>query len=149
MNIPLRKWIENFKNDVYISFDRKTQCDAGWYDWFCRNSSLRNKTYKMGKIIRQIENGGKIDLDKTYVFFKNNCPCEGPLYDDFRICSLETGDVQFTITIDDKREKNKYSVFGKDKKGKEHWEIPIFATDYSRELVKWLNSPWKNEIRNK
>ena len=32
-----------------------------------------------------------------YVFFKNNSPCFGKLYDDFRFCDMETGDVIYTI----------------------------------------------------
>jgi hypothetical protein len=32
-----------------------------------------------------------------YVFFKNNSPVNGSLYDDFRICDMESGNVLFTI----------------------------------------------------
>ena len=39
-----------------------------------------------------------VDLDSTYVFFKNNCPFDGPLYDDFRICDIESGNVLYTVT---------------------------------------------------
>ena len=39
-----------------------------------------------------------VDLDSTYVFFKNNCPMDGPLYDDFRICDIESGNVLYTVT---------------------------------------------------
>ena len=39
-----------------------------------------------------------VDLDSTYVFFKNNCPLGGPLYDDFRICDVESGNVLYTVT---------------------------------------------------
>jgi hypothetical protein len=39
----------------------------------------------------------KIDTEKNYVFFKNNCPMRGGLYDDFRVCDMETGDVIFTV----------------------------------------------------
>ena len=39
-----------------------------------------------------------IDATKNYTFFKNNCPMQGPLYDDFRICDIETGDVVYTVS---------------------------------------------------
>jgi hypothetical protein len=39
----------------------------------------------------------KIDTEKNYVFFKNNCPMIGSLYDDIRICDMVTGDVLYTI----------------------------------------------------
>ena len=139
----LRKWIFSFNDGVYELADRRTQIEAGWFDWFCRDTSLKNKTYKMGRIIKQIRDGGKVDLDNTYVFFKNNCPLNGPLYDDFRICAIDSGNVQLTIQIDCLWNKSKYAVFGRTPDGEGHWEEAIFETDSSRELVKWLNAPWE------
>ena len=135
----IKNWIEMFNNDCFTGYDVKTQIDAGWYDWFCKGSSLRNKTYKMGKIIKQVKTGGKVDLDNWYVWFKNNCPLNGPLYDDFRFADIQTGDVQFTIQIDCCWNKSKYTVYGR----KNDFETPLFETDKSRELVKWLNSAWE------
>ena len=41
------------------SADKRVQIDAGWYDWFCKDTSLVNKTKRMGNIIKQIKPGGK------------------------------------------------------------------------------------------
>ena len=84
-NIPLRNWIENFDNGVYASPDTDTQCEAGWHDWFCKASALRNKTYSLAPKVKRIANSAKINQNTMYVFFKNNCPLHGSLYDDFRI----------------------------------------------------------------
>ena len=96
--VNITEWLDNFNKGLYDSPDVTTQIDAGWYDWFCKDSSLANKTQVLGKKLVQISKSDKFDNDKTYVFFKNNCPMSGSLYDDFRICDIETGDVIFTIT---------------------------------------------------
>jgi hypothetical protein len=139
----LRQWISNFNKGLYDEYNRKTQIEAGWFDWFCRDSSLRNKTYKLGRVVKQIKDGGKVDLDKNYVFFKNNCPLNGPLYDDFRICSIENGNLKFTVQFGCCWNKSKYAVYGRTPDGEGHWENAIFETNSSRELVKWLNRPWE------
>ena len=109
--IALTQWIENFLNGQYDATDVKAQILAGWYDWFCKDSSLVNKTKKMGNIIKQVKDGGKVNLKDWYVWFKNNCPLNGPLYDDFRFARLETGDVQLTIQIDCCWNNHKFSVW--------------------------------------
>src|SRR5690554_7029292 len=45
--ITLRDWIQRFNNNEFEILDVKVQIDAGWYDWFCRDTSLKNKTKKM------------------------------------------------------------------------------------------------------
>ena len=92
-NIPIRQFLKNFDEGKYDDPSRSTQIDAGWYDWFCKDSSLKNKTVKLTKKLKQIVNSEKINQDTMYVFFKNNCPMVGSLYDDFRICNLESGEV--------------------------------------------------------
>lgn len=93
----LRQWVENFVNGDYRHNDAKTQCAAGWFDWFCKDGSLVSKTYALAPKVRKVAKSPKIDVDKVYLLFKNNCPLNGTLYDDFRICDLETGDVIFTV----------------------------------------------------
>lgn len=135
-NIKLATWIQNFKEGKFDHPDFLTQCDAGWYDWFCKDTSLVNKTKRMGSIIKQIKEGGKINLEKTFVWFKNNFPLNGPLYDAFFIADIETGDGIYTVGIGCPWDGDeKYKVYGKENK----FMKPIFATESSRELVKWFN----------
>jgi hypothetical protein len=142
--LRLFRWIDEFMEGNFDADDVRTQILAGWYDWFCKDSSLANKTKKMGNIIKQVKRGGKVDIENWYVWFKNNCPLNGPLYDDFRFADLETGSVMFTIQIDCCWNKSRYAVYGRTPDGEFHSDEPLFETDSSRELVKWLNSPWEN-----
>ena len=67
--IPLNIWIERFKNAEFENENTKIQIEAGWYDWFCKDTSLKNKTKKMGNIIKQIKAGCKINLNETFYFY--------------------------------------------------------------------------------
>lgn len=89
-----------------------------WYDYFCKPSSLVNKgralIRKLKKIYKLNELSGRkyFDPNKTYVFFKNNCPFCGNLYDDFRICDLETREVIFTIQVNRYDQKHSAELWG-------------------------------------
>lgn len=140
--ITIWNWINNFMMSKYDSEDVKTQIEAGWYDWFCKDSSLANKTKRMGRIIKRIH-GGKVDINRWYVWFKNNCPLNGPLYDDFRFADIETGEVQFTIQIDCCWNLRKYVVWGRKAPGEPFQsDKPLFETDDVKELVDWFNTAW-------
>jgi hypothetical protein len=94
--VTLREQIDAFELQGRIIGDY-AHC-SGFYDWFCSDGALEAKARKlMPKAIKFAKAKG-IDLDRHYVWFKNNCPMNGPLYDDFRIASLETGDNVFTVT---------------------------------------------------
>lgn len=75
----------------------------GFYDWFCSDAGLANRAKRLQSNVRSFLNamekkGKAIDLESHYVFFKNNCPGSGNLYDSFSICQIEGGNVQFWVT---------------------------------------------------
>jgi hypothetical protein len=81
------------------SFDAERNFDCGvWYDWFCSEKALVNKGKLLLGKVKVIAKSSKFDNDKCYVFFKNNCPMSGPLYDSFSICDIESGDVLYWVT---------------------------------------------------
>jgi len=103
MKTTLRQQLEAFENGVFLDSDGRDdgQKDTGcfvFYDWFCKTSSLKRKAESLFKKTKLFVKMKDVDLDSTYVFFKNNCPLGGPLYDDFRICDIESGNVLYTVT---------------------------------------------------
>jgi hypothetical protein len=126
----IRRYLENYDKGLYKNPDFNTQCDAGWYDWFCEERELCNKTIKLTNFLKQIVFSKKINIDTMYVFFKNNCPCDGNLYDDFRICDIEKdGEVVYTITPASGFNNNKgmSEVWGRENK----FEGPIIEGSWS------------------
>ena len=71
--------------------DPETQKDNSWgfYDWFCKDSKLKDIAYgfipKLSFLVAQ----GILNGDSTYVWFKNNCPCQGHLYTDMRFSLMD------------------------------------------------------------
>lgn len=57
---PLKDWIQAFNNGSFESNDVKVQINAGWYDWFCKDSSLKNKTKRMGTSLRKLNQVAKL-----------------------------------------------------------------------------------------
>lgn len=120
-SISISQWIEKFDRGNFDSPDIDTQISAGWYDWFCKDGALRNKTYKLAPKIKRIAKIlGEEFCDSHYVFFKNNCPLDGSLYDDFRFCDMKTGDVIYTISpsLGYRSLKGKSEVWGAENKFK-------------------------------
>ena len=141
--LNVSRWIDEFNEGNFADADIKVQILAGWYDWFCKDSSLANKTKRMGNIIKKVKDGGKVNMADWYIWFKNNCPLNGPLYDDFRFADIETGEVQFTIQIDCCWNLRKYVVWGRKEPGAPfNSEKPLFESDSAKELVDWLNTAW-------
>lgn len=134
--ISMKDWVERFNDGKYASSDVQAQIEAGWYDWFCRDSSLVNKTKRMGNIIKQIKPGGKVDLESNFVWFKNNCPLDGPLYDDFRIAGINSDPTLIVIQINNRANECRYTVFGR----LNDFRTPVFSSNSLRKIIKWLNT---------
>jgi hypothetical protein len=65
----------------------------GFFDWFCRDKSLKNKMLALKGKVAFLVKSGVINGDENYVIFKNNCPMEGELYDDLRVIDIETDEM--------------------------------------------------------
>ncbi len=136
--LNLREQLSNFNSGKYLNPDVSTQINAGWYDWFCKDESLARKTKSLFGKLKQVINSPKIgSLEDKYVFFKNNCPMDGSLYDDFRICDKKTGDVIFTITPKSGHRslKGAGEVWGRENK----FEGPLFSGSWL-EIKNWFNN---------
>jgi hypothetical protein len=130
-NISVREWIEKFNNGEFEDADIDTQIEAGWYDWFCKRDELPKRLKKMGNIIKDIKND--FILDNFRVWFKNNCPLEHPLYDDFRFEPIIKDSKK---DDEDKREQLYFGIscdFPYDHKYK--YEIFTARNDYSVEFT--------------
>jgi len=100
-----------------------------FYDWFCKDTSLERRATRLIRKVRKILQSSKLDINKQYVFFKNNCPIGAPLYDDFRICDIESGNVVYTI-IPGKNGEIWGSANG--------FSEPLFEGSW-KEIAKWFN----------
>ena len=99
-----------------------------FYDWFCKDSSLERKANTLfPKVKKFIAANPDIDILRTYVFFKNNCPGYGSLYDDFRICNDD--EVLFTV-IPKCSHSGKAEIWGKNAVG--HFECLKRAETFSK-----------------
>lgn len=97
MKTTLTQQLKAFDEGRYLdSNGYESEC-YNFFDWFCKDKALKAKSERLFKAVKRWVRKRNTDTDKVYVFFKNNCPMNGPLYDDFRICDVETGDVIWTV----------------------------------------------------
>jgi len=110
-----------------------------WYDFFCKRESIPNKTKKLVGKLRGVLKSPRVNQDTMYVFFKNNCPGSGSLYDDFRICDLETGNVIYTIipwSGYNDNDKGAAVIWGRENE----FEKPLFTGTW-KGAKEWFNDP--------
>lgn len=130
--IPLSKLVKMSYDEIH----EKDKFDL-FFDWWCDDKALPNKSRRLMASVRSIVKTGTkmFDPDKTYVFFKNNYPCVGGLYDDLRICDIKTGAVLFNVCPRDPHSKNKPSVCFEG-----CWEHPI-VFDSMKDVKAWFKDP--------
>lgn len=106
---------KNISIREYLSDPSAVSCN-NFYDWFCKDASLPKKQEKLDKKVRKLVASTKIDVDTMYVWYKNNCPGFGNLYDDIRFSDLQTGKVIFTIVprSGHKSDENRAEVWGRE-----------------------------------
>lgn len=84
----------NMSINEFLANPMATENDCfGFFDWFCRDKSLKRKMLALKGKVAFLVKSGLIDGDKNYVIFKNNCPGYGELYDDLRVIDIETDEM--------------------------------------------------------
>lgn len=131
----LRQQLEAFDTNTWIG--TMGHCFY-FYDWFCRDHSLERKAKALMPKVKKLIKAMNIDVDNTYVFFKNNCPFSGSLYDDFRICNVATGDVIYTVVPCSGHGANQAELWGASNNFKE----PIAAAIDWKQLLANLQQKW-------
>ena len=134
--ISVRQWQERFRAGAYESKDLKVQCAAGWYDWFCQDQALAGRLKKISRVVMGITD--PYILDNYYVWFKNNCPVVGGLYDDVRFEPL-SGDRDgkyFVVSLDSLHESLRWTLFTE----QYDFGAPEYGCENVRDMVKYINS---------
>ena len=134
--ISVREWQKQFRDGEFESRDRDTQIIAGWYDWFCDDAALAGRLKKISPVVMGITE--PFILDNYYVWFKNNCPLCGPLYDDVRFEPLsgERDGKYFVVTKDSPHEKAKWALHTE----RHGFDSPEYECGNVRDMVRYINN---------
>ena len=134
-NISVGQWQTLYRSGAFDAKDRAVQCEAGWYDWFCRDEALASRLKQLAPVVMGITD--PFIQDNYYVWFKNNCPMNGPLYDDVRFEPLtgERGGKYFLVTRDSPHEKAKWALYTE----RGGFDAPEFQCANVREMIRYLN----------
>ena len=148
--MTLREWRNRYNAGDFNSADRGVQIGAGWFDWFCPDSELPTRLAELAKPLLRIKDGGKVDLDSTYVMFKNNLTGDGKMYDDLRICNRDGS--LFVCTVNEpavryKSEAMKWHAHAMDKRYARPYE-DAWSFRSMTSLASWLSKPWEDEGRD-
>ena len=134
-NISVGEWQTLYRAGAFDAKERAVQCEAGWYDWFCRDESLAGRLKQLAPVVMGITD--PFILDNYYVWFKNNCPMAGPLYDDVRFDPLtgERDGKYFLVTKDSPHEKAKWVLYTE----RHGFDEPEFQCANVRDMIRYVN----------
>jgi len=105
MAMNIKTWQDRFNKGEFNSRDNDIQIEAGWFDWFCKDSSLTARTQCLGRFIMRLRNSKRVNVDTMTLFLKNCRPASGqPLYDVAAIKDANDEQV-FWISFGDVREE--------------------------------------------
>ncbi len=138
----IRDWQNAFLQGKFASVSKETANDAGWYKPDCSDACLSTKTYEFGKIISQIKDEGKVDLDHNCVNL-TSVEYLGNFYEVLGFSFRPWSDYQddaLLIHINDQYFDHKYTVFSNEN----DFTAIVFESDSITELITWLNKPWKS-----
>lgn len=133
--MSVREWQQAYQRGAFQSSDLFVQIRAGWYDWFCSDAALLGRLKKMAPLVMGIRD--PFILDNYYVWFKNNCPLHGPLYDDVRFEPLdgERDGKYFVVSRDCPYEQEKWTLYTE----RNGFDKPEFSAGTVREMREYLN----------
>lgn len=141
-NITIREWLQKYENGDFTPSEHASKdeifekaCDAEWYDWFCDVESLNKRMERQFVgLLKKITND--YILDNYRIWFKNNCPCCYPLYDDIRFEPMDEtlrDQKYFLISVADKSQEHLWNI----------WTIlnhTVFSSDKKKDIIDWINT---------
>lgn len=80
---------------------------SNFWDWFCRESSLKNRGIALDKKVNQLIKLGVIDPDSMKVSYKNCCPLYGNSYDIILVQKVDSDEDVVWIEPSSGHESNK------------------------------------------
>jgi hypothetical protein len=131
-NISITQFLKGYYTREYTN---GKLAEDFFFDWFCKDSELPRRAKNLTQDLLEIVTSPRFNPNTSYFFFKNNCPMEGELYDDFRICDMNTGKVLYTVVPSSgfKSDEGQAEVWGREN----DFDEALVEGEWS-EIVEWF-----------